>query len=254
MSSQVNPSAVNANYPVPGVNQSTQGFRSNFLAIQNNFTQYVLEMNDLINKVIVSAPLTYGANTTFNNFGGMYNSNLALLDFALVTGNIVAASANTIPTLNFSNTSVANIQITASSPTMQTINIVNFPGLGYSEQKLIVQTSTPPHYLNLSSIVPGGTANVSGNSAISGFNSSTGNFAITTTNPYHITLGSADGQNWNISSDGTAVARISPPATSVGAAGDTAGMIAYGPGYVYVCTENFNGSSAIWQRAALSTF
>ena len=41
---------------------------------------------------------------------------------------------------------------------------------------------------------------------------------------------------------------------STGKAGDVAGMIAWGDDYVYVCTGTFDGSTAIWKRAALSTF
>jgi hypothetical protein len=43
-------------------------------------------------------------------------------------------------------------------------------------------------------------------------------------------------------------------ASSVGKSGDTAGMIAWEDDHVYVCTRNYDGSSVIWKRAALSTF
>lgn len=41
------------------------------------------------------------------------------------------------------------------------------------------------------------------------------------------------------------------PLTSVGAPGDTAGMIAWNSSYIYVCTSNYDGSTAIWKRAAI---
>lgn len=41
------------------------------------------------------------------------------------------------------------------------------------------------------------------------------------------------------------------PLTSVGATGDTAGMIAWNSSYIYVCTANYDGSTAIWKRAAI---
>ena len=42
--------------------------------------------------------------------------------------------------------------------------------------------------------------------------------------------------------------------TSIGIAGDQPGLIAWGDDYIYVCTGTYNGSTAIWKRAALSTF
>ena len=253
MSSQVNPSTINSEYPVPGVQQSSQGFRSNFLATQNFAIQYVVEMNDVINKAIVSAPLLYGNGSNINNFGGMQNSNLSLFDYGLVVSDISVNTSNSVPTLDFTKTSVANISITAGSSTVQTINISNFPGIGYSEIKLKVQASTVPQYLNFSAIVPGGTINTP-DARIAGFNSSTANFAISYTKPYMLTLGSSDGLNWILSADSTAVAKTYTPATSVGAPGDTAGMISYDSSYLYVCISNYDGTTHIWQRIASSTF
>ena len=252
MSSQVNPSSINVNYPVPGVSQSSQGFRSNFLATQNFATQYVAEMNDIINKVIVSAPLIYGnGNSGINNFGGMQNSNLSLFDFALVTADIPASTANSVPTLSFSSIAVANISITSGTPVTQTINVANFPTLGYSELILQVEATTVPQFLNFSGIVPGGSITTSGESGIAGFNTSTANFAITTTNPYIIKISSTDGLNYVLDSSTTAVAKSTTPSI-VGAPGDTAGMIAYDSNYIYVCTANYDGITNIWKKSAIA--
>ena len=46
----------------------------------------------------------------------------------------------------------------------------------------------------------------------------------------------------------------SAPATSVGVAGDSAGMIAYNSSYFYVCTADYDGTTAIWKRIALTTW
>jgi hypothetical protein len=40
-------------------------------------------------------------------------------------------------------------------------------------------------------------------------------------------------------------------ANSVGSAGDTDGMIAVDDNYLYVCTGNHDGSTAIWKRVTL---
>jgi len=44
------------------------------------------------------------------------------------------------------------------------------------------------------------------------------------------------------------------PSSSVGAAGDGAGMIAWDINYIYICTAAYDGSTAIWKRVALSTY
>lgn len=44
-----------------------------------------------------------------------------------------------------------------------------------------------------------------------------------------------------------------PPSSSSGAAGDTAGMIAYDTTYLYVCIADFDTSSEIWKRVAFDT-
>lgn len=46
----------------------------------------------------------------------------------------------------------------------------------------------------------------------------------------------------------------SVPATTDGAAGDKAGMIAFDGSYLYVCVADYDGSTNIWLRATLSAF
>jgi len=44
------------------------------------------------------------------------------------------------------------------------------------------------------------------------------------------------------------------PASMVGQAGDVSGMIAWDSTAIYVCIGNYDGSTAIWRKSALSTF
>lgn len=44
------------------------------------------------------------------------------------------------------------------------------------------------------------------------------------------------------------------PASAVGASGDTAGMVAWDASYIYVCSANYDGSTAIWRRAAIASW
>lgn len=44
-----------------------------------------------------------------------------------------------------------------------------------------------------------------------------------------------------------------PPGTSIGSIGDSAGQIAYDSNYLYICFQNYDGSSVVWGRIALDT-
>jgi hypothetical protein len=44
------------------------------------------------------------------------------------------------------------------------------------------------------------------------------------------------------------------PASNIGSSGDVTGMISWDTNYIYICVANYNGSSAIWKRVALSTW
>jgi hypothetical protein len=48
--------------------------------------------------------------------------------------------------------------------------------------------------------------------------------------------------------------RGSIPATAVGSVGDVPGTFVYSADYLYVCFGTYDGSTAIWTRAALSTW
>ena len=48
------------------------------------------------------------------------------------------------------------------------------------------------------------------------------------------------------------VVKQSVPATSVGATGDTAGLVSWDTNYIYICVASHDGSSNIWKRVALT--
>lgn len=57
-----------------------------------------------------------------------------------------------------------------------------------------------------------------------------------------------------VEDDSVTIQTSKTPSTSVGASGDTAGMVAWDASYIYVCTANYDGSTAIWRRSAISTW
>lgn len=62
--SAINTGSIDINFPVPGVNNSSQGFRSNFTGIKNNLDIAAAELDDLQTKGIFKSALD---GTTLNN-------------------------------------------------------------------------------------------------------------------------------------------------------------------------------------------
>jgi hypothetical protein len=62
--SEINTNGINVNYPIPGQNNPSQGFRDNFAATKVNLDTASGEISDLQNKVVVKTALN---NTTLNN-------------------------------------------------------------------------------------------------------------------------------------------------------------------------------------------
>jgi hypothetical protein len=54
--------------------------------------------------------------------------------------------------------------------------------------------------------------------------------------------------------DSVTVAISRTVAAAVGEPGDTAGMIAWDADYIYVCTANYDGSTAIWRRSDINSW
>jgi hypothetical protein len=64
MTSQINPNNIDGNYPVPGVPNNTQGFRSNFTETKTNFQYAAQEITSLQNSSVFKAALP---GTTLDN-------------------------------------------------------------------------------------------------------------------------------------------------------------------------------------------
>jgi len=65
--SNINTNSIDANFPVPGVNNSSQGFRDNFASIKNNLSTASTEITDLQNKVVLKSALD--GTSLDNNMG-----------------------------------------------------------------------------------------------------------------------------------------------------------------------------------------
>lgn len=92
--STINTNSIDANYPVPGQNNSTQGFRNNFAAIKQNLNIASSEITDLQNKAVLKSAL---ANSTLNNdMANTLIANASTLGFRATTYNLGNALTDTV--------------------------------------------------------------------------------------------------------------------------------------------------------------
>jgi hypothetical protein len=92
--STINTNGIDVNYPIPGQNNSTQGFRNNFAAIKQNLNLASSEITDLQNKVVLKSAL---ANSTLNNdMANTLISNASTLGFRATTYNLGNAITDTV--------------------------------------------------------------------------------------------------------------------------------------------------------------
>jgi hypothetical protein len=159
MTSAINPNNIDTEYPVAGQDNNTQGFRTNFTNISNNFLAAEEEINDLQNKVLLKSALIGG--TLNNDLAGTLMYNGQIQDFSLsrvalgtasglVNINYASAHYHTVTTggnislafLNFPTAGllgIVKVQITVSStshtvtlPSEVTVNRVGIQGLNTS--------------------------------------------------------------------------------------------------------------------------
>jgi hypothetical protein len=142
--SQINTNGINTNYPEPGTNNSSQGFRDNFSQIRTNLDTASNEITDLQNKVVVKTALdgtvlnndmantlisnasTSGFRATTYNLGNalsgtvLVDVNRADVQYGAVTGNLTLQFGGWAPTNTESNVvlrlAVANVDAVISLP------------------------------------------------------------------------------------------------------------------------------------------
>ena len=94
MTSAINTNAIDVNYPIPGQNNNSQGFRNNFTAIKTNLDTAGNEISDLQTKVVLKTAL---ANSVLNNdMANTLISNASTLGFRATTYNLGNALAGTV--------------------------------------------------------------------------------------------------------------------------------------------------------------
>lgn len=242
--SAINTNGINVNYPVPGVNNNSQGFRDNFAAIKNNLNTAGTEITDLQNKVVVKQAL---ANTVINNdMANTLISNAATRGFRSTMYNLGGSLSGVVSV----NTSLGDVQFgTISANT--TLQFGNWPPTGTQgaiELQLSVSNSnayiTFPSELSFNNNSGASTiengSNVSGNLVITAPNNVTQlNYIISTVdcgNTLYITPVNRPRESTQIQT-----VTISP----VGFPGDLSGAVSMGQTYNQLPVTATNGSTEL---------
>lgn len=241
MTSSINPSNIDGTFPIAGQDNDSQGFRDNFTNTGTNFTAAKAEIEDLQSKVVLKAALD--GESLDNDGGGSLIRNFEVRDM----GETVVAQGSTTGAVVF-DYSAGPYQTVTSSGSLS-FSFTNWPASGtYGKMRVAVTISNTAHTVTLPSAVSVGTAN------IAGYASNVITFDALGT--YVLEFSTADSGSAVAITDLSRAGRLADQRTpaSVGVAGDVAGMIAVDASFIYVCTGDYDGSTAIWSRAAISAF
>jgi hypothetical protein len=245
--SSINTGSININYPVPGQNNNTQGFRDNFSGIKNNLDIAANELTDLQNKVIVKSPLNgIALSNDMNN--------------TLITNALTQSFRRT--TFNLGNNLSGNITVDFTNGDFQYGTLTGNISLGFSKwpptgthAEIVVSLSvaastgytiTLPSQIDNSKLT---LENYLSNTISSAANVTYVEFVVSTEDcgtTLTITPVNRPRKSTQLIND--------PPSSNIGRPGDRPGAVAVDNNYIYVCFGTYNGTSVIWKRAALSVW
>jgi len=251
--STINTNGIDVNYPVPGQNNSSQGFRDNFTSIKNNLDVAGTEITDLQNKVVLKSAL---ANLSLNNdMANTLISNASTRSFRATTYNLGNALAGTVVI----DASLADVQYGAVDENV-TLQFGKWSPAG-TEQSIELQlyvSNTNASITFPSEVVS--TNNNYGATLLENFQV-VGN-VMTITAPY-----AAQQLNYKLTTQDcgnviyiepinrpfktTQVQTRTPSPT--GFKGDVAGTVAVDANYFYVCTGNYNANTIVLKGTATSS-
>jgi hypothetical protein len=250
MTSAINTNGINVNYPVPGINNSSQGFRDNFSAIKTDLNIAATEITDLQNNVVLKSAL---ANTTLNNdMANTLISNASTRGFRATTFNLGNAISGTVTV----NASLGDVQY----GTIAGNTTIQFTGWAPSGTQSNVQLQFAVSNADAVLSFPSAVANSNTISTLENVVPGTANITI----PYGVTqldyrLSSVDCGNtiliepYNRPRIDTQIQQRTPSPT--GFPGDVAGTVSVDANYLYVCTATYDsgGANTIAKTATTTT-
>jgi hypothetical protein len=252
MASNINPNNIDGAYPVAGQDNDSQGFRTNFTNIKNNFVNSKSEIEDLQSKVIVKSALT--GTTVNNNMGGTVFQSAEIRDLRETRVDFGTTSG----TLALDHTAAPNYTVTTSGSV--SLSFTGFPAAGKVGRirfEITVSSVDPldPHTMILPASVNKGTKGIAGlNNTTVTFNE-TGSYLFEFWTDDGGTTVHIEDKTRNRSYFHTGQVQLQQRSPSnVGAAGDVAGMFALDSSYMYICTGTYDGSTVIWKRVSFGSY
>lgn len=265
--SDINTNGMNINYPVPGVNNSTQGFRDNFSSIKTNLDVAKTELNDLQGKVLVKSALN---NTTLNNdMAGGIISNVETKMFRSSTYDL-GASLTGVVVVDVQKGDVQYGVVTGDV----SIYFDNWPAttgnkiiqskiqlrLTVTNPNAVITFPPSTHDTNTGSLVSGPTASVQRLENYGSQYLTPGVFSNQVGIPVGVSL-----VVYNIATmDCGTTLEITPvnrnqkasafelrTPTSTGLPGDGPGTVCSDGQYMYLCVGNYDGETPIWGKVPL---
>lgn len=181
MTSQINPSLINGQFPVQGIDNPSQGLRTNFTNTQLNFSYAAAEISDLQNKAILKSPLN--GSTANNSMNGTVLQGGQLQDFAEVVTTLGTQSGPL--SINYAS---GHYQVITTGGGPLSIAFTNWPASGSNGWVTILfkitdvsHTITFPNEVQV------------GDWGIIGYNQNTSTFTAPAAGAYEFTFTSYDG-------------------------------------------------------------
>ena len=247
MASNIDPTIIDGDYPIAGKDQPSQGFRTNFTGIEENFSAAASEITELQSKAVLKAALS--GTTLDNNMQGAEILSAKMRDLLLPVS-AINWSASQINSLDVLSGGYQSVTINQSST--YAINFNNFSRYnGYSTVLLQVNNQG-----NNTVALPGGK-NYLGLEKITNASNNSLYFyspdSITTTRTV-LSFSSADGNTFIVQDLTRDVAGLNygiPGNYPIGRPGDKQGDVQVYQSNVYVCTQDYSsGAVSIWTVAS----
>lgn len=252
MASNINANNIDGTFPVAGVDNDSQGFRTNFTNIKSNFTYAKNEISDLQSKAVLKSALTGG--TLDNDFAGALISNAEIKGFRETRYDLGTISGTV--TLNHAN---GHYQTATTSGSIS-LAFSNLPAAGkLGRIRFEVTIGSSAHTVTLPAAVTLGLV------GLAGYDPDTGAITFTETGTYILEFTSDDAGTTIHVADFTRPRdyfyseqiRLEPRVITDarGTDADVEGMIAVDTTTpaLWVSTADYDGTTLIWQKVELET-
>jgi hypothetical protein len=259
--SNITAGSIDGNYPSPGVNNSSQGFRDNFTAIRNNLTTAGEEISDLQSKVLVKSALS--GTTMDNDMSGGRISNVETLGFR-ASNNTLSSNLSGTVTIDctLGDVHIGKIDETAGINGAILLAFSKWAKAGTQSQVEVILTVQAGQTIGLPTNGDG-TPPI-GADTLEGYQLVSGNPRIKipagVTRVHYIFSTIDCGTTLEVMPVDrprqTTQIKLGTPTSNKGVVGDQQGaiMIDTTNSYLYVCIKDYNGTDNIWKRVGLSSW